>query len=129
MEPPTRTFWSIAAEFNSASFNEFSIGVLQRSIKSEQIEIKNQSEALCYQTRKQLEQLEATCTPEEKQKIENLVTELEEASKKDDYASMKELMESVKKAVMEVGEKVYSGENKPESGEDDVIETDFSTEK
>jgi len=97
--------------------------------KSEQIEIKNQSEALCYQTRKQLEQLEATCTPEEKQKIENLVTELEEASKKDDYASMKELMESVKKAVMEVGEKVYSGENKPESGEDDVIETDFSTEK
>ena len=38
-------------------------------------------------------------------------------------------MESVKKAVMEVGEKVYSGENKPESGEDDVIETDFSTEK
>jgi molecular chaperone DnaK len=97
--------------------------------KSEQIEIKNQSEALCYQTRKQLEQLEATCTPEEKQKIENLVTELEEASKKEDYASMKELMESVKKAVMEVGEKVYSGENKPESGEDDVIETDFSTEK
>ncbi len=97
--------------------------------KSEQIEIKNQSEALCYQTRKQLEQLEATCTPEEKQKIENLVTELEEASKKDDYASMKELMESLKKAVMEVGEKVYSGENKPESGEDDVIETDFSTEK
>merc|ERR1711981_504384 len=31
--------------------------------RSEQIEIKNQSEALCYQTRKQLEQLEATCTP------------------------------------------------------------------
>ena len=28
--------------------------------KSEQIETKNQSEALCYQTRKQLEQLEAT---------------------------------------------------------------------
>jgi len=97
--------------------------------KSEQIDVKNQSEALCYQTKKQLEQLESTCTPEEKQKIENLVTELEEASKKDDYASMKELMESLKKAVMEVGEKVYSGDNKPESGADDVIETDFSTEK
>merc|ERR1711981_489750 len=48
--------------------------------KSEQIEIKNQSEALCYQTRKQLEQLEATCTPEEKQKIETLVAELEEVT-------------------------------------------------
>merc|ERR1711871_1391976 len=40
--------------------------------KSEQIETKNQSEALVYQTKKQLEQLEASCTPEEKQKIENL---------------------------------------------------------
>ena len=28
--------------------------------KSEQIEVKNQSEALCYQTKKQLEQLEST---------------------------------------------------------------------
>ena len=33
---------------------------LQIKKKSEQIETKNQSEALCYQTRKQLEQLEAT---------------------------------------------------------------------
>jgi molecular chaperone DnaK len=101
--------------------------------KSEQIDIKNQSEALCYQTRKQLEQLESTSTPEEKQKIENLVTELEEASKKDDYASMKELMENLKKAVMEIGEKVYSeGNNEPSgtsSNDEDVIETDFSTEK
>jgi molecular chaperone DnaK len=100
--------------------------------KSEQIEIKNQSEALCYQTRKQLEQLEATCTPEEKQKIENLITELEEANKNENYATMKELMESLKKAVMEVGEKVYSGadSSQPEAKDgDDVIETDFSTEK
>ena len=43
------------------------------NIVYEQIDIKNQSEALCYQTKKQLEQLEATCTPEEKQKIENLI--------------------------------------------------------
>merc|ERR1712005_76097 len=46
--------------------------------KSEQIEIANQSEALCYQTKKQLEQLEATISAEEKQKIESLVSELEE---------------------------------------------------
>lgn len=62
--------------------------------KSEQIEIKNQSEALCYQTKKQLEQLEATCTPEEKQKIETLVSELEEAVKTDNFNSMKDLSES-----------------------------------
>ena len=97
--------------------------------KSEQIETKNQSEALCYQTKKQLEQLEATCTPEEKQKIETLVSELEEAVKTDNFNSMKELSESLKKAVMEVGEKAYSAAGNAEQGNDDVIETDFSAEK
>merc|ERR1711934_391851 len=73
--------------------------------KSEQIETKNQAEALCYQTKKQLEQLESTISAEEKEKIENLVSGLEEAIKKEDFSSMKELMESLKKTVMEVGEK------------------------
>ena len=97
--------------------------------KSEQIEIKNQSEALCYQTKKQLEQLEATCTPEEKQKIETLVSELEEAVKTDNFNSMKDLSESLKKTVMEVGEKAYSAAGNAEQANDDVIETDFSAEK
>jgi len=97
--------------------------------KSEQIETKNQSEALCYQTKKQMEQLEATCTPEEKQKIENLISELEEAIKNDNYSSMKELTESLKKTVMEVGEKAYSAAGNADSNNDDVIETDFSAEK
>ena len=107
------------AETNAASDKE----------KSDQIETKNQSEALCYQTKKQLEQLESTVTSEEKQKIENLVSELEEAVKKEDYNSMKNLMETLKKTVMEVGEKAYgqAGANNP--AEDNVIETDFSSEK
>jgi molecular chaperone DnaK len=96
--------------------------------KSDQIETKNQSEALCYQTKKQLEQLESTITSEEKQKIENLILELEEATKKEDFTSMKELMESLKKNVMEVGEKAYKDASANNSSED-VIETDFSAEK
>ena len=36
VEPPTRTFCSIAVGANSASFKDISIGVLQRSIKLEQ---------------------------------------------------------------------------------------------
>ena len=98
--------------------------------KSEQIETKNQSEALCYQTRKQLEQLEATIDASEKQKIEGMIGDLEEAIKAENYASMKELTETLKKAVMEVGEKAYStaDANNPPP-EEDVIETDFSTEK
>ena len=64
--------------------------------KSEQIELKNQSEALCYQTKKQLEQLESTISAEEKQKIEGLITELEEATNNENYASMKDLTENLK---------------------------------
>jgi molecular chaperone DnaK len=98
--------------------------------KSEQIEIKNKSEALCYQTRKQLEQLEATINSEEKQKVENLIVGLEEAIKKEDYASMKETMESLQKTMMEVGEKAYKEAGTATSNVgDDVIETDFSNEK
>ena len=42
---------------------------------------------------------------------------------------MKTLMEELRKAVMEVGEKAYSTADSGNSGGDDVIETDFSTEK
>merc|ERR1711943_165469 len=96
--------------------------------KSEQIETKNQAEALCYQTKKQLEQLESTISAGEKEKIETLITTLEGAINKEDYSGMKDTMETLKKAVMEVGEKAYqdAGASNPA---DDVIETDFSSEK
>merc|ERR1712146_646497 len=55
--------------------------------KSKQIEIKNKSEALCYQTKKQLEELNDTATADEKQKIESLVSNLEDATQKEDYAA------------------------------------------
>jgi molecular chaperone DnaK len=107
------------AEVNAAADKE----------KSEQIEIKNQAESLCYQTKKQLEQLESTISADEKQKIENLVSELEESVNKEDYPSMKEMTENLKKAVMEVGEKAYKEAENTTSPGDDVIETDFSSEK
>jgi molecular chaperone DnaK len=110
--------------------NEAEVNASADKEKSEQIETKNQSEALCYQTKKQLEQLEATITSEEKQKIESLVSELEEATKKDDYTAMKEMMENLKKTIMEVGEKAYKDVGATSNAtNDDVIETDSSSEK
>ena len=97
--------------------------------KSKQIETKNQSEALCYQTKKQLEQLESTITSDEKQKIEGLVSELEAAIQADNYTAMEEMMENLKKSVMEVGEKAYKNAEASNPAGDDVIETDFSAEK
>jgi molecular chaperone DnaK len=109
------------AEANAASDKE----------KSEQIELKNQSDSLCYQTRKQLGDLEGKISPDEKEKVESLLTKLEEASTDENYASMKELNEQIKTAIMELGQQVYN--QSPDGGDgatgDDVIETDFSTEK
>ena len=97
--------------------------------RAEQIDLKNQAETLCYQTSKQMEQLESTIPAEEKQKIETLVAELEEVTKKEDYTAMKEKIENLKNTVMEIGGKAYQGEASNTSSGDDAIETDFSSEK
>merc|ERR1712070_259271 len=85
------------AEVNAAADKE----------KSSQIETKNQADSVCYQTKKQIEELGTNIEPSEKEKIENLISELEEVTKNEDYAAMSEKMETLKKAVMEVGEKAY----------------------
>ena len=98
--------------------------------RSEQIDTKNQAEALCYQTKKQLEQLESTITSDEKQKIESLTSELEAAVRNEDYTAMKNIMENLQKSVMEAGEKAYKDVNPENSNISDFIETDsFSAEK
>ena len=66
--------------------------------KSEKISTKNEAEALSYQTKKQLEQLESNISSEEKQNIESLITELESVTQKEDYDAMKDMMEKVKKS-------------------------------
>jgi molecular chaperone DnaK len=99
--------------------------------KSEQIELKNQSDSLCYQTRKQLDELTDQIAPEKKESVENLLIKLEEATQSENYAMMKELNEQIKTSIMELGQQVYNqspNDDKSASGED-VIETDFSTEK
>ena len=102
--------------------------------KSEQIDLKNQSDALVYQTRKQLEELGDKVSGEEKTKLEELINKLEEATKKEDFTVMKELNDSIKNLMMEIGQQVYSqtpdtASGTPSGAGDDAIETDFSTEK
>merc|ERR1712232_773790 len=63
------------AEANAASDKE----------RSEQIDLKNQSDALIYQTRKQLEELGDKVEAGEKIKLEELITKLEEAAKSENY--------------------------------------------
>ena len=102
--------------------------------KSEQIDLKNQSDALSYQTRKQLDELGENIPVDDKKQLEEMITKLEEASKTDDYAQMKELNETIKNRMMDVGQQIYNqtpdqASTSSQGPGDDVIETDFSTEK
>ena len=98
--------------------------------KLEQIDVKNQADSLSYQTKKQLEELGSKISSEDKDRITQLEQSLSAAIQQEDYTSMKSLTEELKGAMMDVGQKVYSqGTDSAATSSDDVIETDFSTEK
>jgi len=98
--------------------------------KLEQIDVKNQADSLSYQTKKQLEELGSKISSEDKDRITQLEQSLSAAIQQEDYTSMKSLTEALKDAMMDVGQKVYSqGADSAATSSDDVIETDFSTEK
>ena len=99
--------------------------------KSENIQTVNQSESLCYQTKKQLDEIGDKMASEDKQKIESLVKSLEDAVQQENYTSMKDLTEDLNKTMMEVGQKIYSNAESAGATPDDgnTIETDFSVEK
>ena len=96
--------------------------------KSEQIEAKNQADSICYQTKKQLEELGSKIETTEKEKVESLITQLEAAIQTDDITEIKSLSENVKQVMMEIGQKVYSQADATDGNAttDDPIETDFS---
>jgi len=99
--------------------------------KSAKIETKNQADSVCYQTKKQLEELESKIDASEKEKVESLLTKLQTAVDTDDTDSMKSLTEEVKQIMMELGQKVYSqtDSNPTTDSDSETIETDFSVGK
>merc|ERR1712070_736432 len=62
------------AEVNAAADKE----------KSSQIETKNQADSVCYQTKKQIEELGTNIEPSEKEKVNSLISKLEAAIQADD---------------------------------------------
>ena len=66
------------AEQNAASDKE----------KSEQIDVKNKADSLCYQTKKQLEELSSKLEAADKEKVEEVLTKLELAVQNDDLEGM-----------------------------------------
>ena len=96
--------------------------------KREAIDTKNQAESLIYQAEKQVEELGEKVSPEAKAKVELVLTELKEAVASDDTQRIKERVEGLQTALMEMGASVYSEEEEPSttsSRDDDVIDAEF----
>ena len=84
---------------------------------------------LALQAKKQLETLKSQIEPSKNDKIESLITNLEEAVQKEDYTSMQKYKIELQAELMEVGQSMYAQEEVDGSVNTDAVETDFSTEK
>ena len=87
--------------------------------KREKIDIKNQAETLVYQAEKQIGELGDKVDEAAKAKVEEKRVKLKEATEKDDYESMKSLVEELQQELYSLGASVYQQANAASQAADD----------
>jgi molecular chaperone DnaK len=105
--------------------------------KREKIDLKNQADSLCYQSEKQLKELETKIETSDKEKVETLIANLRNSIQADNFDDIKNISTQLQSELMEMGKKVYStaeNENSKSSSsngtsDDSVIDADFSETK
>ncbi len=94
--------------------------------KRDVIDTKNQAEAQIYQAEKQLGEFTDKLSPEVRTKVELVLSELKDVLSSDDTQKIKERLEGVNSALLEMGASVYHQEaSANDSQEDDVIDAEF----
>ncbi len=98
--------------------------------KREKIDLKNQAETLVYQAEKQLGELGDKIDAGAKTKVEEKAAKLKEATDKEDYESMKTLLEELQQELYTVGASVYqqAGAEAAASGADGSASSDSGNE-
>lgn len=110
--------------------------------RKEEIEIRNNADALVYTTEKTLSDLGDKLPKEQKEKIENKLKEMKEFLKEKDIAKIKEKTEELTKVVQEAGASIYQQaaqeqgakqeEKKPEEKEkksdEKVVDAEYKVE-
>nr|QCI04165.1 Hsp70-type chaperone [Anotrichium furcellatum] len=94
--------------------------------KRDQVDMKNQADSLCYQSRSQLVELGDKLDIEQKKNIEDKINLLENSIKEDDYEKIKIFQEELQTLMMNAGKNIYdnSSQTKNESSDtNDVIDT------
>lgn len=108
--------------------------------RRDRIEAKNNADSLVYQAEKQLQEWGDKVPAAEKNRVEELLGQLREASQTEDSDRIKSLSDELQQALMQMGAAVYasSAGNAPEATEtseataaaysdgDDVIDADFT---
>ena len=111
--------------------------------KRDRIEAKNQADSLAYQAEKQIKDLGDKVPEADKTKIEGLVKTLRESIAKDDHEAIAAQTEELKQALYALSSSVYQqgggeapsgaapedGTKDAASGDDDVIDADFTESK
>lgn len=119
--------------------------------RREKIDLKNQADTLSYQAEKQLAELGDKVPADDKTKVEGLIKDLRDASNTEDFDRIKSLTTELQQTLYTIGSNIYQqaggaapGEGGPTdpgagappppggatgSGEDDVIDADFTESK
>lgn len=106
--------------------------------KREKVDIKNQSESLCYQAEKQLQEIADKIEANDKEKCEKLIQKLKSDISSDNFDGMKNSSKELQDTLMQIGQKVYSNQTtastspttetpeKNKKDDDTIIDADFS---
>ena len=98
--------------------------------KREKVDLKNQADSFCYQTDNQISELGDKIDKEDKEKIQDLLTQLRQAITNEDYDSMKSLQDQTQQILMQIGKKAYDSPEpntvNNQEKDDSVIDTDSS---
>jgi molecular chaperone DnaK len=85
--------------------------------KKENIEIRNQAEAVVFQTEKLLKESGDKMKPEDKKELEEKLESLKKVKDSDQYDEMKKQMEEMSQVAQKIGAAMYQQQATPEAGQ------------
>nr|YP_010903508.1 Hsp70-type chaperone [Hypnea cryptica]WCH55961.1 Hsp70-type chaperone [Hypnea cryptica] len=94
--------------------------------KREQVDLKNQADSFCYQAEKQLSEVSSKISTEEKENIENKISNLRQAIQEENYELIKSSQQILQQSLMDIGKKAYGKDNNSNQTDSSVIDTDSS---
>lgn len=95
--------------------------------KLEQIELRNQAKSICYEARKQLEKRGSQISSNAKTNIENLIQEIEDGTKTNEFTVIEPLLNELDLALR--NKKSFSKKSVPNLTEEGVIDVDAEVSK